>query len=120
MTSNAPCADTATVTSNIIVIYADYLGVNDVHAFAGDLGLFPNPNAGRFALEGHVPSLADEQVLIQVLDMPGRVVYSKYIAAKHGYIYEQLNAGESLAAGSYLLRVTSASGNTILHFVINK
>ena len=120
MTSNAACADQATDTSNVIVIYADYLGVSDIHTLAGDINLFPNPNNGRFILAGHVPSPADEQVLIQLLDVPGKVVYSKYVTAKQGYIYEQMDTGDILANGSYMVRVASGPGVVLLHFVVNR
>ena len=52
--------------------------------------------------------------------MPGKVVYSKYVTAKQGYIYEQMDTGDMLANGSYMVRVASGPGVVLVHFVVNR
>jgi len=91
-------------------------GVGHTGVMAGGIRLVPNPNTGKFTIEGAINSA----VSIEVTNMLGQVVYSANAAAANGLLHEQIDLGHDLADGMYMLNVVSGSGRQTVHFVVKK
>ncbi len=118
--SNAICAIPARDTSNTVVIYATFLDVTDINAAGNGVSLFPNPTSGNFTLTGSVGILNDEEMMIEVLDLKGGVVYRKNITSERGKINEPISLAGQLADGVYFLRIISDADQKQLKLIINK
>ncbi len=116
MTSSTSCVTQTTVYSNQVVIYADYLSVAALTSTVGNISLFPNPNHGDFTLSGKTTS--NEDVNFDVFEITGKLVYSGIAKTNNGQINEQLNLKNTLAAGTYLIKVMQGTNIAVLHFVI--
>lgn len=120
---NTPCATTNTDTSNILIIYGDYLslGVGSTHLVFSNLLLYPNPNNGLFTLSGNVGNLTNEDVHFDVLDMTGKVLFRGTTTPQNGIIDQRINMADgNIAAGKYMLRIVTGGGVEMLQFVIMK
>ena len=85
-----------------------------------DIRVLPNPNKGTFTIKGSLNSAVSEDVSLEIVNMIGQVVYRNKIVAANGTINEQVNLGNSMANGMYILSVRSDSENNIFHFVIEQ
>jgi uncharacterized protein DUF2341/type IX secretion system substrate protein len=85
-----------------------------------DIRVLPNPNKGTFTIKGSLNSAVNEEVSLEIVNMIGQVVYRNKIVATNGTINEQVNLGNSMANGMYILSVRSESENNIFHFVIEQ
>jgi hypothetical protein len=119
VTSNAPCISSAGAigTSNTIIIYAEFLGIDQLALGHTAFSLFPNPNNGSFTLNGNVTG--GNELIYEVTNVLGQRVYAAKAMPQNGRISEQIKIG-SLPAGSYQLRIHSDSENEVIHFVIQK
>ena len=120
VSGNPPCPAMPITSgySNLIPIRAGYEGVSSVKV-SGSLSLFPNPNTGNFTLSGIVDCNSCKEVDYEVINVLGQVVYHGIALPLNGAINEQVSAG-NLAAGSYILKVNTETGNQTFHFVISK
>jgi hypothetical protein len=82
--------------------------------------LHPNPNTGTFVIEGSFASATDAQALLEVVDMLGQVVYSSTATAINGRLNEEIQLGNNLANGMYLLNIKTATETKVLHFVVGR
>ncbi len=101
------------------ITISDYLNVNQVSS-GNMLSLFPNPNNGVLTLSGTVDMNTTSDLSLEVTDMLGQVVYRGTATPVKGAVKTQINLGNTIADGTYLLHVNSASGNQVFHFVVNK
>ncbi len=84
------------------------------------VSLVPNPNRGTFVITGSTGTKSDALLTYEITDMLGHIVYATTTTAVAGNISEQVQLSNNLANGTYLLNVTSGSGRSILHFIIEK
>lgn len=117
VTSSGLCSGITTYDWVFITIIN--VGVPEIAGIA-DVQLLPNPNKGAFAVKGHLTTHADEQVIIEVTDMLGQVVYKNSTIARAGRINEQIATNGTLANGMYILNVRTASENKVFHFVVEQ
>jgi hypothetical protein len=96
-----------TSTSNVVV-----------RAVPASISLVPNPNKGTFVVKGTTGSMNDEQVTLEVTDVLGQVVYSAKVTAYGGKLNETISLSSTLANGTYLMNLRSATSNTVVHFVV--
>jgi subtilisin-like proprotein convertase family protein len=102
--------------SAIQVVTVLISGIADLQA-AWQLRLLPNPTSGAFSLEG-VDADA-RQLSWQVVDLPGRVLYSGELNTAAGYWSQAFDL--PLPPGAYWLRVVSAAhGSAVLPLVVVK
>ena len=119
VTGNAVCSIPNKDTSNTIIIYGSYLGINDAKAGNG-LAIMPNPTNGVFVLSGDIAILTDDQVLIEVRDLKGSIVYRETMNSNNGKLNESLSLTDKLADGMYLVRVHSDAEDKQVKLVIKK
>ncbi len=117
--SNAPCADTTVKTSNTIEITGDgQLAVGNVSI--ANMALYPNPNNGRFMLNCDFPNATSDEVTFQVFDVTGKIVYTGNTTAQQQSIHEQVNLGNDIQPGQYILKVSFGNEYKLINFVVSK
>ncbi len=120
LTSNAPCVDYPSVTSDPLGVWAESEGLNNVHASLYSMSLYPNPNNGVFVLSGIVNKQSNADINFDVVDMTGKVLYSGKTTPFNGAINQQVDLGQSIVPGQYMLRVVNENGSEFIHFSIMK
>ncbi len=123
VTSNGACGGhSGTYKVTIHVINNESVSVPGQGA--GQLRVVPNPNKGEFTLSGSVGSpvnaTGDEEVLVEMKDVLGQVVYKSKITAHSGLINERIKLNGAVANGSYLLTVSSGTGNAVFHLMVEQ
>jgi len=94
--------------------------IRQITPTGSDIRILPNPNNGSFTIKGAVGVTGDEEVSINITDMVGRVIYTDHFTAHNGNIDEKMQLNSTLANGTYILDVHSATTNTVLHIVVEQ
>ncbi len=76
----------------------------------------PNPNNGKFTIT--IPWMEDDELLV-ISDIFGRVVYEENTPHKVGIITKQVAIEKLLVRGIYFLAVRSAGCSRIIQFIVN-
>jgi hypothetical protein len=95
-------------------------GVKPVSSGLEGLTVVPNPNKGTFVLKGSLSTSNDAEIEMEMTNMIGQVVYKNTAAVRGGKVDEQVQLGNALANGMYILNVRSENGNAVFHVVIEK
>jgi uncharacterized protein YjdB len=103
-----------------VVIRSMNVGVKPVVNAGSDIRLVPNPNKGVFTIKGTLGSNTDEEVVIEITDMLGEMVYSNKVVASKGEISEKIQLSNTLANGMYIINVRSGIENKVFHMVIEQ
>ena len=82
----------------------------------GAIVLYPNPNNGSFTVNGNFTS-KDGKVLVEVVDVAGRVVHKEQIVIKANVISAEININAHIASGVYTLKLSSDAQTAVLPFV---
>ncbi len=114
MTSNAVCPRPVTVKTCKVV---EEVGIKNVLNENG-LKLYPNPNTGRFTIEGKVHS--GKEVKIEVLNALGQVVYTDNVMPVANTFKKELHLNKDLANGVYVLRLQGEGETGTLRFTLGK
>lgn len=95
------------MTAQPVTAVNDYSGVTN-------LSVFPNPSSDRL----NISFITNEVSSIEckILDMTGKLLYSKHIEADGGMVEESVNVSD-FATGIYFLRIETAKGTTVEKFV---
>ncbi len=117
VTNGDPCG--GVTISNAITTMAG-VGVNQVTQAQGTIEMMPNPNNGSFVVKGNLGVTISEDVILEVTDMVGQVVYTGHTQAKSGAFTEQVQLSGLLANGMYILNVRSQHMQKQFHFVLNQ
>lgn len=105
------CIDAASVASHLA--HGDYLGAcistrmsNDAAASISMsvLKVYPNPNNGNFTLDFHSASHSSENIIVELKNVAGHVVYSKTISTADGH-FKGLLSSEDLEPGYYIINI---------------
>ena len=90
-----------------------YVGVSNII-------LIPNPNTGAFNIKGSLATTTDEDLAVEVTDMLGQVIYKKQIRSDNGKVNQQIDLGNNLANGMYILNISGGNENKSFHFVVER
>jgi len=123
VTGTSPCdtpMNTNVGVGSIEIYGVNYLSASSLTAGSNDLSLFPNPNTGNFILSGTLSSTSGKDVTLEITDMVGRTVYTGKTTPQNGTLKADINLGNDIATGTYLLRVYTESGTQTFHFVVGK
>ena len=107
----------ASRAADVIIIDTVALGVQALNTIAG-LVLLPNPNNGSFLVRGSAANA--DNLILTITDMLGQVVYKSKVTPRKGRINEQVDLGQSIANGLYLLELRSGTINEVVHFVVGR
>jgi hypothetical protein len=83
-------------------------GIKDVNGNEVIVSLYPNPTSDRFNLSMNAAS--DQNWSIEILDLDGKLIAEKQINSESNVKYAF--DASMWPAGNYILKVTSASGDT--------
>lgn len=119
VTNHNTCGASASVCETQTMVVNSNVGVSTVTG-ASDIRIMPNPNKGTFTVKGSMNTTADQDVVMEVTNMLGQVVYTAKVAAHNGSINEQIQMNSSLANGMYILNLRSGSDIAVFHFVIEQ
>ncbi len=119
MTSSGYCAGISTFDWVYITIIPT--GVGSVqYVGVSNLMLIPNPNSGAFTIKGSLATTTDEDLAVEITDMLGQVIYRNKFRSDNGKVNQQIDLGNNLANGMYILNLSSGTDNKSFHFVIER
>lgn len=107
-----------TSISNMVNLTISALGVAQMET-GSNLQLMPNPNNGSFTIAGTVAA-DSKDVTIEILNIVGQVVYHDQVTAQNGSLNTQINMGNELANGVYMLNVTADGVHKVIRFSVNR
>ncbi len=121
MTGFSPCNINAIGTSDSIHIIQNFhpAGVPTT-AVSGNLSLFPNPSNGNITVRGTLDGYMNTELDVEINDVLGHVVYKGKAASQNGIVEQQIDLGNSMPEGTYLLRVSAEGYNQVFRFVISR
>lgn len=112
VTNSFGCTDSDTINVNFTS------GVVNVNGTPTLFSLYPNPTSnGVFNVS--IENIETTNLVMEVLDMTGRVVNNRYIGSANGNVLEPFSLTE-LRTGTYVMRITANGKSTHLRFIINK
>ncbi len=117
VTSSLICASPATAISSGVTVNVTN-GVANLSG-ADQFLLMPNPNNGTFTIKGALVT-SDDELTIKVTNMLGQVVYRRNASINNGSVNETITLNQSVAAGVYMVNITSTGVNAVFHVVVNK
>jgi hypothetical protein len=118
VTSVGLCA--GITTTKTVIINLEVNAVKQINSSFSDFKLVPNPNKGAFTLRGVVGNACSDDVIVEVTNMLGEIVYKDKIQSQNGIVDQHINLGGNLANGMYLLNIRSGSSSNVFHFVIEQ
>lgn len=104
--SDYACPQPTTAISNGIIVkiissIGNVDGLNDIR-------LYPNPNNGKFVIDGTVKS--GDDLTLEILNVTGQILYKDVLKVSDYHLYREVGI-DSIASGIYLLRLTSENGS---------
>jgi len=106
------CVDSATI--HITFTFASCLGINEKSA-RSDWKIYPNPTTGDLYIEIEHP---EKGFIVQLIDNLGREIKKYSFAATTGTTFHGLLDLTNIPAGSYFVRLKSASGWDVRNLII--
>jgi len=97
-----------------------HLAVKPLANSGSDLHLLPNPNNGAFIIKGSLGTLSDAEVSIAITNMLGQSVYANKAIAKEGSIDQDIQLGNNLPPGMYLVNLLWANETKTFQVVIQQ
>ncbi len=84
-----------------------------------DISVMPNPNNGIFHISGFLGSTDNDEVVLEVTNMLGQVVYQNKIVAQNGVVNEQVRLN-TVANGMYILTLSSDGQHKAFHIIVRQ
>jgi lysophospholipase L1-like esterase/uncharacterized protein YjdB len=103
-----------------VIILLNTTGIAQTTTDAGNITVLPNPNKGYFTVKGTLGSSLDQEVVFELTDMLGQVVYKSKTIVPGGLLNAQVQLSNTLANGMYLLTVVSGSDHKLFHIVLEQ
>jgi hypothetical protein len=107
----------ALASSNSIVITVITAGVRNLIA-GSNIGIIPNPSKGDFMVKGTMAGGISE-LMMEVTNMLGQVVYKRNIEVNNGRIDEHVNIG-NMQNGTYILSLITGGERAAFHIVVER
>ncbi len=89
------------------------MGIQDQQADEIGMELFPSPNNGSFTIQLRKKDLLNEPLLLEIVDITGRKVFSQTLKGQSSY---KLNT--SLNSGMYFARIKNKNLNGVKSFIV--
>jgi hypothetical protein len=119
VTRTGACGGQSAMSSPVIVDLFN-LGTHQVTGTNSDIRVLPNPSKGTFTVKGSIGTTNNEEVVLEITNMIGQVVYTGKAMTQNGNINERIQLSNTIASGMYLLSLKSASVNNVYHIVIEQ
>lgn len=108
------------VFSYLHIIIGNNVGVHDLANGSSNVMLVPNPNGGSFHVKGNVAGVVNGNIDVQVTDMLGKAVYMGKATVTNGVVDSELQLGDNLSNGTYLLTIRNGEEQSTLHFTLQR
>ena len=115
--TNGPCAASSFGWIYIVHLNDHDAGVHD--PLSAMVYLSPNPNRGAFRIEAYVSTTAS-MAEIEVSDMIGRVVYKQETPVAQGVLKKDIELGNDLPDGVYILRLAAGETTKVMQVVMTR
>ncbi len=109
-----------TLSITEITVKAKPTIINTVSTESISVKILPNPNHGDFIIKGTTGISETSVVTLEVTDMLGQVVYTNKLNLTDGIINERVILSNTLANGTYHLKLRTTNNQNVFHFVIEK
>ena len=118
VTADNVCGAVSAFNSAVFNVIAE--GVQPVSTNGTKLSIVPNPSNGTFTVSGTLASNLDENVVMEITNLLGQVVFTNTIKANNGVVNEKVNLSSNITNGMYLVNLKSQSGSTQINLVIEQ
>lgn len=118
VTTSLQCAEIGSVQSNEIKTEVTTVSVDGINSLAQNILVYPNPNKGAFTLKGIVAYT--ENIDLTILNAIGQMVYKETISPSGNKLEHQINIGNNLPAGTYIIRLQSNKSAATKRFTITR
>lgn len=115
VTTSLPCVTPHIVLSNGITMS---VGIWEVTGNGSSFAISPNPNTGTFTVNGKLTNNAS--VDIAVTNVIGQTIYRTNTNAKNGRLSETISMPAGIAAGTYMVIVTTGTERAVFRMTIDK
>ena len=105
---------------SILMSVRDVTAVSQVSSSNANFTVMPNPNKGFFTIKGSLGTVADQEVTIELTNMLGQVVYSSKSMTINGSVNENVQLGNNISNGNYLLTIRSGADNTVIRIAVEQ
>ncbi len=113
------CGD-ETVAGNYLVTVQEVSGLQTIPTVNTMLSVTPNPSKGVFMISGSIGGRANEEVVIELTDVIGQIVYRGGANTNNGELKATVTTEKNLSNGMYLLSVRTGTENRLFHVVIER
>ena len=116
--SSLACAKPKSVMSASMEVFR-VTDVKNVQATFKELNLFPNPNDGRFTIQGELQEAGADKAHVEVLNAIGQVVFKADEQLNGKELKLGVDLGGRAAAGMYMVRISIGDRTETMRFVLN-
>jgi hypothetical protein len=120
VTSSDPCVFPRTEHSSGIGIHVWGVGVQKITKSGSMFYLIPNPNRGEFTIDGELANAATTNVVIEITNMLGQLVYKEHAPVISGKVNKVILLDKANANGVYHVSITSADEHVVYNMVVNR
>lgn len=114
--TSIPCTTPDSAASNKIVMTVNNTGIENNSL--NNLSLYPNPNRGTLTLRGSVAT--GKELTAEVVNVTGQVVYTTAIPVNNFTVNKQINLGDNIANGIYIMRINTGDETRTIRFAVEK
>ncbi len=81
----------------------------------------PNPSRGTISITGFLnSSIGTNEMMVNIIDMTGRVIYSDVLPLNNGEINSSINLNNNIANGIYIIRLRAGDISKVLRFSLER
>ena len=122
MVTGESICGSATRYGSVVIIDTNIhsAGIQQLSSGLTNIMLIPNPNNGTFKIIGSLLDGNDEAFTLEITDMLGSSIYKNVFQTKNGKINEQIQLGNNVANGMYLLIIRTDYENKVFHIVVEQ
>jgi hypothetical protein len=113
------CGD-APVAGNYVVTVQEVSALQTIPSNSTLFTVTPNPSKGVFTISGSTGNHSNEDVVIELTDVIGQIVYRGHATSNNGELKTTVTTGNNLSNGMYILSVRTGTENRLFHVVIER
>lgn len=105
---------------SLLMSVRDVTAVSQVSSSNANYTVMPNPSKGFFTINGSLGMAVNQEVTIELTNMLGQVVYSSKTMSVNGSVNENVQLGNNISNGNYMLTLRSGSDITVIRLAIEQ
>ena len=106
--------------SSIVSVYTNraHTAMKEMPSFIKSVKVYPNPNQGSFNIE--LTANVEKEVQLSILNLIGQEIKAEPLSLLEGNNIKKINLDENVAAGIYILRLSTEEGSVYLRLVLER